>query len=321
MAESNQVTLNKATITGGEVVAADTIAAKQYQLIKLILGAAGVNDGPVSAANPLPTVDADAAAALADILAKLSADPATSAGVAAAANVIIAQLAVNLAGTQPVSAAALPLPAGAASETTLALIEAVLSAWTFNSGAAVVTVVNPLGGLLGSGNFEVVDDQVLSAIAAGFTFSGLDGSAAYIYKLEGVLIGDTSAGSGPVPALILNGDTGNNYERQTHAFTTVLTSSNAAAQAQFDMQTAVLSAGELAIFTIMVYANTGQLHVLCADIANNTGTGGARHLTTGQWNAGTSQEVTSILLSADVGGAGRYAAGSRCQLSRLALAP
>jgi hypothetical protein len=139
MAESNQVTLNKATIPGGEVAAADTIAAKQYQLIKLILGAAGVNNGPVSATNPLPTGDAAAAAALASILAKLSADPSTAAGVTTAANAVIAQLAVNLAGTQPISAAALPLPAGAASEATLALIEAVLSAWTFSGGAALVT--------------------------------------------------------------------------------------------------------------------------------------------------------------------------------------
>jgi hypothetical protein len=163
MAESNQVTLNKASIPGGEVVAADTIAAKQYQLIKLILGAAGVNSGPVSATNPLPTGDAAAAAALASILAKLSADPSTSAGVTAAANAIVAQIAANLAGTQPVSAAALPLPAGAATQATLAdilakliaapataaaqataqdkldLIEAVLSAWTFIGGVPLVT--------------------------------------------------------------------------------------------------------------------------------------------------------------------------------------
>jgi hypothetical protein len=103
MAESNQVTLNKATIPGGEVAAADTIAAKQYQLIKLILGAAGVNSGPVSAANPMPTADADAAAALASILAKLSGDPSTAAGVSAAAAAIVAQLVANLAGTQAVT--------------------------------------------------------------------------------------------------------------------------------------------------------------------------------------------------------------------------
>jgi hypothetical protein len=137
MAESNQVTLNKATIPGGEVAAADTIAAKQYQLIKLILGAAGANDGPVSAANPMPTGDAAAAAALASILAKLSADPATqatltdvlnkltadpstAAGVTAAAAAVVAQLVTNLAGTQPVSVAALPLPADAATQATLA---------------------------------------------------------------------------------------------------------------------------------------------------------------------------------------------------------
>jgi hypothetical protein len=189
MAESNQVTLNKATIPGGEVAATDTIASKQYQLIKLILGAAGVNSGPVSAANPLPTGDAAAAAALASILAKLSADPATqttlaavlakitadpatqttlaavlakltadpatAAGVTAAGGAVVAQLVANLAGTQPVSAAALPLPSGAASEVTLALIQAVLSAWTFSGGAGLV--IRPTD-VTGTGVMDSFDD-------------------------------------------------------------------------------------------------------------------------------------------------------------------
>lgn len=40
--------------SGGALVATDLIAAKQYQLVKLVLGAINANDGPVSAANPMP---------------------------------------------------------------------------------------------------------------------------------------------------------------------------------------------------------------------------------------------------------------------------
>jgi len=40
----------------GDVIAADEISSKKYQRMKLTLGADGVNDGDVAAANPLPVV-------------------------------------------------------------------------------------------------------------------------------------------------------------------------------------------------------------------------------------------------------------------------
>lgn len=40
--------------TGGDTVAADEIAGVKFQRVKLIEGADGVNDGDISAANPLP---------------------------------------------------------------------------------------------------------------------------------------------------------------------------------------------------------------------------------------------------------------------------
>jgi hypothetical protein len=52
---TDNVTLNVGT--GGKVIAADDIGGLGilYQKVKLILGAAGVNDSEVSKANPIPT--------------------------------------------------------------------------------------------------------------------------------------------------------------------------------------------------------------------------------------------------------------------------
>ena len=66
--------------TGGDIAATDDIDGVKYQRVKLTLGADGVNDGDLSAANPMP-----------------------------------------------VAAAALPLPAGAATDATLAAVQALLT--------------------------------------------------------------------------------------------------------------------------------------------------------------------------------------------------
>ena len=42
---------------GGDIVAADDVAGVKYQRIKLTLGADGVNDGDVSASNPIPVAE------------------------------------------------------------------------------------------------------------------------------------------------------------------------------------------------------------------------------------------------------------------------
>ena len=74
----------------GALIAADDIGGNLHQRIKLVLGADGVSDGDVSAANPMPTA---------------------------------------ITGTVPVSIASQPLPTNAATESTLASALAALSAW------------------------------------------------------------------------------------------------------------------------------------------------------------------------------------------------
>jgi hypothetical protein len=76
--------------TGGDTVATDDIAGVKYQRVKMTIGADGVNDGDINSANPMPVSGAFWQA------------------------------------TQPVSAAALPLPAGAATEATLAALATAL---------------------------------------------------------------------------------------------------------------------------------------------------------------------------------------------------
>lgn len=100
MADNTQV-IHPSVSPGGDTIATDDIGGIKYQRAKITLGADGVNDGDVSAANPMPV----SAVAL----------PLPS-GAATAAN----QQTDALTNTQlravavPVSAASLPLPAGAA---------------------------------------------------------------------------------------------------------------------------------------------------------------------------------------------------------------
>ena len=62
---ADDVVLNPGS--GGDTVAADEIASKKYQRIKLIHGSDGVNAGDVASGNPLPVVDAAAETSLASI--------------------------------------------------------------------------------------------------------------------------------------------------------------------------------------------------------------------------------------------------------------
>ena len=51
---ADNVTLNAPTVGGGSTIASDDIGGLQFQRIKLVYGADGVNSGDVSATNPLP---------------------------------------------------------------------------------------------------------------------------------------------------------------------------------------------------------------------------------------------------------------------------
>jgi len=106
---------------GGDIIATDDIGGVKFQRAKIALGADGVNDGDVSASNPMPVTGTVATGGL------------TNAELRAAA--------------VPVSAASLPLPSGAATaanQQTNALTDAQLRA----------TPV-PVSGTLGSGDITL----------------------------------------------------------------------------------------------------------------------------------------------------------------------
>jgi hypothetical protein len=87
----------------GADIAVDTVNAEKVQRVKLMLGADGVDDGDVSATNPMP----------------VEGDVTISGSVSVTGSSVTVS---NFPATQPISAAALPLPTGAATETTLAAI-------------------------------------------------------------------------------------------------------------------------------------------------------------------------------------------------------
>lgn len=94
-------------IPGSDNIATDDIGGVKFQRFKLVLGADGVNDGDVSSANPVPVQGS------------------------------------FYPETQPVSAGALPLPAGASTEVTLAALKAAVDALsakiaTCNTGAVTL---------------------------------------------------------------------------------------------------------------------------------------------------------------------------------------
>lgn len=101
-------------------IAADEIGGIKFQRLKLIHGDDGLNAGDVSDTNGLPVRVMSSA---------LPAGAATNAKLDSVITALVNLLneldtKASLTDTQPVSAAALPLPAGAASEATLALVKA-----------------------------------------------------------------------------------------------------------------------------------------------------------------------------------------------------
>jgi hypothetical protein len=88
--------------SGGDIVATDDVAGVKYQVVKLDLGAGGAS-APVFGALPV------------------------SGTVELGATTLAALETVSISGTVPMSAAALPLPAGAATDATLALLQTLLT--------------------------------------------------------------------------------------------------------------------------------------------------------------------------------------------------
>jgi hypothetical protein len=111
---------------GGDLMGTDDIGGVKYQRNKLIHGADGVNDGDVSTSNPLPVT-----LGLTDT--QLRANPVPVSGAFFQATQPVSFTWAGLTDTQlrasavPVSASALPLPAGAATEATLASIASTIA--------------------------------------------------------------------------------------------------------------------------------------------------------------------------------------------------
>lgn len=104
----------------GATLAADDIGGVLYGRTKIVIGNDGVNGGDVSASNPMPVTGA-----LTDTQLRATAVPVSDGGGSLTVDGTVAVSgSVAVTGTfwqatQPVSAASLPLPTGAASETTL----------------------------------------------------------------------------------------------------------------------------------------------------------------------------------------------------------
>lgn len=185
------------------------------------------------------------------------------------------------------------------------------------SGAARVSIVNPSGALLGSGSFEVISDTTLSAPAAQINITGLTGSTAYIYRITGYFL--FSAVS--LPTLQLNGSSAAAYDVLNVRMTAAYAGSALSNQTNFPLMSgASFAAGEGAIFTIDVFSDNVQLHTIKSEMYTNIGTSGEIHLATGEWDATSATQITSILLDGGIVGTGRFGAGTRYQVSRMALA-
>jgi hypothetical protein len=130
------------------VVATDDIGGIQFQRVKVTLGADGVNNGDVSAANPMPVdgplTDAELRAVAVPVDGSGVTQPVSAVALplpaGAATEATLATL-TTPADTQPISAVALPLPAGAATEATLGTINGKVPALGQAAMAASVPVV------------------------------------------------------------------------------------------------------------------------------------------------------------------------------------
>jgi len=130
---------------GGAVFATDDIGGVQYPRHKMIIGADGVNDGDVSAANPLP----------------VTGTVGVSGSIAVTGPLTDTQL---RASAVPISAPSLPLPTGAATETTAAAISAKLPtlATTVPHNDEPAIPVRPVGQYIFNVSFSEVGASVIS---------------------------------------------------------------------------------------------------------------------------------------------------------------
>lgn len=148
----------------GATLAADDIGGVLYGRTKIVIGNDGVNGGDVSASNPMPVTGA-----LTDTQLRATAVPVSG---------------TFWQATQPVSASSLPLPTGAASETTLASIDAktpaLVTTVPFNNSSAPPTRI--VGQDIWNCSFAQSGSSVLSVdfitpiVGTGVTYNQTSGS-------------------------------------------------------------------------------------------------------------------------------------------------
>ena len=155
---ADNTTLNAGS--GGDVIATDDIAGVKYQRVKLTIGADGVSDGEIHSGNPLPVSDAGGSLTIDAASLPLPTGAATEATLAA---IQAAQLADGHNVTVDnasiaVTAAALPLPTGAATAANQLADNHNVTVSNFPASQTVDGTV--------TANLSATDNAVLDAIAA-----------------------------------------------------------------------------------------------------------------------------------------------------------
>lgn len=121
MADNTQLPI---PTTSGDVIASDDIGGVKFQRVKMIHGADGVNDGDVSSVNPMPIIGTISDGTTPSNACILLIGGVTAGGVAQTFETN-ASGHLNIAdggGSITVDATSLPLPTGAATETTLSTV-------------------------------------------------------------------------------------------------------------------------------------------------------------------------------------------------------
>ena len=179
----------------GATLAADDIGGVLYGRTKIVLGNDGVNGGDVSSTNPMPVTGAltDAqlratavpvSGPLTDAELRATAVPVSDGGGSLTVDGTVAVTGTFWQATQPVSAASLPLPTGAATETTLASIDAktpaLVTTVPFNNSSAPPTRI--VGQDVWNCSFASVGSSILSSdfispiVGTGVGYSQASGS-------------------------------------------------------------------------------------------------------------------------------------------------
>ena len=167
--------------------------------------------------------------------------------------------------------------------------------------------------------WPVVEDKILPANSSSFSFENLSGDNAYIYRITGFAIGGSAV---PIlPALTVNNDTSAQYEELVVNLGATYSGVENLGKNDFLWGGLTLSQGQIALFTIDIYAQSGASsgHLLRSENHTVTATSGQTNLVTGVY--GVSDEITSIQIFSRVPlNASEYGAGSRFQLSMMSIA-